>query len=280
MKCKNIFRIFGNSQASDQRAARAARGNQKPDGFGMPRCLSSLTATIRSMGMNIKNSITLPNAPTTARTIPLKSDSHFSGHLVVQTGGSNGTGWEREQVMEVESHLEMNLALILTMRPQVAELENQVLFKWWCPHKKALKCHFFDFRVNLADGSRVAVMVKDSRKLSCPKFCAEARSIATKVTPAFADDVVVMTEADVDPVEIHNATFLDSLKETDPEADAAARRAMRGRLGARSISDIVTDVGLPGRGFRAVGRLLRRGELALTKIERITPEALVCRACA
>ncbi|WP_073130045.1 hypothetical protein [Palleronia salina] len=94
----------------------------------------------------------------------------------------------------------------------------------------------------------------------------------------FADDVVVMTELDVDPIELHNAAFLDSLKETDPEADAAVRRATRGSLGARAISDIVRDVGLPGRGFRAVGRLLRRGELALAKRERITPESLVCRA--
>lgn len=230
--------------------------------------------------MQPKDTITLPNAPTTARTIPLKSDSHFSGHLVVRAGGANSAGWEPEQVMEVESHLEMNLALILTMRPHIAEVENQVLFKWWCPHQKAWKRHYFDFRVNLYDGTRVAVMVKQNRKLSCPKFCAEAQSIAIKVPPAFADDVVVMTESDVDPVEIHNAVFLDGLKEADPEADAAARRAMRGRIGARSISDIVADVGMQGRGFRAVGRLLRRSELALARIERITPEALVYWASA
>lgn len=228
--------------------------------------------------MLLYNTLTLPHAPTTSRTIPLKSDSHFSGHLVVRTGGPNEVTGESDQVMEVESHLEMNLALILSMRPEIADLENQVLFSWSRPQKSAMKRHYFDFRVNFTDGFRTAVMVKESRKLSCPKFCAEAREIASKVTPDFADDVVIMTELDVDPVEIHNAAFLDSLKETDPEADAAARRAMRGMLGARPISEIVSDVGLSGRGFRAIGRLLRRGEVALAKLERITPEAFIYRA--
>ena len=210
----------------------------------------------------------------------MKSDSHFSGHLVVRNGGPNDIGRGSDQVMEVESHLEMNLALILSMRPEITDLENQVLFPWSRSQNSDKKRHYFDFRVNFIDGFRAAVMVKQSRKLLCPEFCAEAREIASKVTPDFADDVIIMTELDVDPVEIHNATFLDSLKEADPEADAAARRAMRSLLGARPISDIVRDVGLSGRGFRAVGRLLRRGEIALTKLERITPESLVYRATA
>lgn len=208
----------------------------------------------------------------------MKSDSHFSGHLVVRNGGPHDIGRGSDQVMEVESHLEMNLALILSMRPEITDLENQVLFPWSRSQNSAKKRHYFDFRVNFVDGFRAAVMVKQSRKLLCPEFCAEAREIASKVTPDFADDVIIMTELDVDPVEIHNATFLDSLKETDPEADASARRATRRMLGARPISEIVSDIGLSGRGFRAVGRLLRRREVALANPVRITPEAQIYRA--
>ena len=173
-----------------------------------------------------------------------------------------------------------NDGVVRARKRTAARRTQSVLFQWWCARSSKWKRHYFDFRVNFTAGSRVAVIVKRSRKLSCPKFCAEARTIASKVPSDFADDVVVITELDVDPIEIHNGAFLDSLKETHPEADAAVRRATRGSLGARPISDIVRDVGLTGRGFRAIGRLLRRGELALTKLERITPETLVCRATA
>jgi hypothetical protein len=228
----------------------------------------------------VRNTISLPAAPNAARSISPKSKGHFSGHLIVDgPGGDCGTAGAGA-VMEVESHLEMEVALVLSVRPEVADLENQVLFKWWDEDGAKWKRHYFDFRVNLRDGSRTAIFVKHSRKLSCEEFCATSRQIASQVTSDFADRVVVMTERDIDPVEIHNAAFLDSLKERDAEADAAARRALRGVQGARSVGELVTEIGLAGRGFRAVGRLLRRREIALVKMERITSEALVSRIAA
>lgn len=118
-------------------------------------------------------------------------------------------------------------------------------------------------------------MVKRSGKLGCPKFCASVQEVRANMNRAFADRVTVMTERDVHPIELHNASFLDGLKELDPEADAAARRAMRGVEGARSIGDLVGKTGLKGRGYRAVGRLIRSRELVLVRMERITSEALV-----
>jgi len=98
--------------------------------------------------------------------------------------------------------------------------------------------------------------------------------------PEFADRVIVLTERNINPVELHNTSFLDSIKELDLEADAAARRAMRGVQGGRVVGEIVKDVGMAARRFRAVGRLLRRGELKLTKLERITAQSFVRRVAA
>ncbi|MBM3333276.1 hypothetical protein FJY63_01300 [Candidatus Sumerlaeota bacterium] len=215
--------------------------------------------------------ITLPLAPRGDRPVQLKSDSHFSGHMVVRSEGLI------PQVVEVESHTEMNIGLVLAMRPDVVDVESQVMFGWREPQTGAQKRHFFDFRVSKRNGDRVAVMVKPGRKRFCANFLAQAREIADRVTADFADDVVLMTDRDICPIELHNATFLDSLKEVDPEADAAVRRAMRRIIGARRISDIVSEVGLRGRGFRAVGRLLRGRELVLSPPTRITSEAAVRR---
>lgn len=219
--------------------------------------------------------IALPLPPRGDRPVQLKSDSHFSGHFVFHRKLKSGV-WPG-QVLEVESHLEMNLALILAMRPQVADLECQMRFDWRSPKTKKWKKHFFDFRVTLVDGSRVAVMVKPSKKLSCPDFCALRDSVDAAMTSDFADRVIVLTERNIDPVELYNATFLNSLTDADPDADAAASRAMHGVQGGRSIGEVVNDVGMGGRGFRAVGRLLRQGDLALTKVERITAGTIVCR---
>lgn len=213
--------------------------------------------------------ITLPMASRGDRSVQLKSDSHFSGAMTVMSGGTTA------QTVEVESNTEMKIGVVLAMRPDVVDLESQVKFECKHPVSGDRKHHFFDFRVHKRNGDRVAVMVKRGAKRSCPKFLAEAQEIADQVTSSFADDVALMTEKNICPVELHNATFLDGLKEVDPEADSLFRRAMRGIRGARQIHDIVSEVGLRGRGFRAVGRLLRRGEFVLQGRERITPEAFV-----
>ena len=215
---------------------------------------------------------TLPSPPDAARPISPKSKGHFTGHLIVGDGGG--------RVLEVESHLEMTIALILSMRPDVADLENQVPFRWKCAQTSKWKTHFFDFRVNKLDGSRTAIIAKRSKKLACEEFRAESLEIARQITTDFADQVTIMTERDIDPVELHNAAFLHGLREVDPEADSAARRFLARTVGAVPVRDIVAAVDLAGRGFRAVGRLVRNKELELLRKERLAMDTLVMRRAA
>lgn len=56
----------------------------------------------------------------------------------------------------------------------------------------------------------------------------------------FADEVRLLTEKDIDPVELHNARILAAFREPDPDADAAAwefpTRAERQSSGVSSRS--------------------------------------------
>lgn len=218
---------------------------------------------------DIFGGMTMP-APTKAgRKITHKRKGHFTGHLVA----GHGAG----EVMEVESNLEMNIGLILLARPEVVELENQVPFQWWCQNSGKWHTHHFDFRANHPDGTRTAIMVKRRQKLACPDFQLLARTIAGQVTDQFADEVTIMTDRDVDPVELHNASYLHSFQDTDPEADSAVRRFVSRSLCAVSVGEIVESVALDSRGFRSVGRLLRNHELSMVKRERFSKEAQVCR---
>ena len=122
-----------------------------------------------------------------------------------------------------------------------------------------------------------ALIVKSGNRLKSARFQDETRRIAAQVTPGFADRVCVMTEAHLDPIEVHNAELIHSVRLPDPEVDAAVRRAIAGIAGAVKIDDLVDWIGLGGRGFRAVVRLVRTYELELNIHERIGNDAFVRR---
>lgn len=216
------------------------------------------------------SAMALPTAARADRTIGPVSKGHFTGHLIVGEGAG--------RVMEVESHLEMNVALVLSNRPDIRCLENQIQFSWIDDGRERVL--FFDFRAYLADGQRMAIMVKPSRKLRCPIFTAEAARISTKVTRSFADRVTIMTERHLDPVELYNAKFLAGLRDIDAEADSAVRRASKDLTGAVKISELASSASESGRGFRAVGRLIRQRELRLVGRTRIELSSYVTREAA
>lgn len=193
---------------------------------------------------------------------------HFTGSIIV--------GEDEGQVIEFESHTERQTALVMLARQEVVDLESQVPFQWIDQTGKARR-HFFDFRISLRDGRRIVLIVKNSRKAAKPDFLAEMRCLACQVTPDVADQVSLITEKHLDPIEVHNAELIHSVRLSDPEADAAVQKVVAGMNGAAKIQDIVTAAGFSGRGFLAVVRMIRSHQLEPVAHERIEPEVLVRR---
>jgi hypothetical protein len=212
-----------------------------------------------------------PAPPDAARQVAMGARHHFSGTLIV--GEDEGTA------VDVESHLEMQVALVMLARRDVVHLETQVPCPWVDAAGHA-RTHYFDFRLMLRDGSRVALIVKPAKTARTARFRETAARIAAQVTPDIADRVCVMTDRHVDPIDLHNAELLHGCRTPDPEVDAAARRMIGGLRGAARIGDLVAALDRGGRGFRAVARLLRSHDLDLVRHERITPEAHVTRRTA
>jgi len=212
--------------------------------------------------------VKMPVRLQTTRKIAKGRREHFTGQF---TFGSD-EGW----TMAIESNTELRVALVTIARSDVVDLENQVPFAWVKPDGKP-GTHFFDFRVLMADGKRRAIMVKSEYRRRQAKVQRELEQIAAQVTRDFADEVVVMTERDVDPVEYFNAEMMHEMRHPDPEADAAARRVMGEIVASAQIQDLVEAIGLGARGFRAVVRLIRSHELELNNKVRIAHEACVRR---
>jgi hypothetical protein len=214
-----------------------------------------------------------PAPPTQGRKVGFGARDHFTGTLVFGEGDG--------QVMEVGSHTEFQVALVMLARPEVVQLENLVPFPW-IDKAGTPRNHYFDFRASLRDGSRTALMVKHDRKLACPRFRDAAAQIAAQVTPAFADRVCLIGPRHLDPVELHNAELILAVRRPDPEADTAAQRLLDTVAGTGTvrIGDLVDRLGLGGRGFRAVVRLIRRGLAELAAHERISHAAGIRRRAA
>jgi hypothetical protein len=215
-----------------------------------------------------ESGVAFPVRRKTVRKIAKGRRNHFTGQFTF--------GPDEGETMDVESNTELCVALVTIARPDVVGLENQVPFAWVKPDGKPAT-HHFDFRALMANGSRKAIMVKSEYRRLHPEVQLELAQIAAQVTPDFAYEVVVMTERDIDPVEYFNAEIMHEMRQSDFEADAAARAAMGEIPATAQIQDLVDRIGLGARGFRAIVRLIRSHELELINKVRIAHEAYVRR---
>lgn len=210
----------------------------------------------------------LPARPIVGRKVAVGAKKHFSCAFVHGPGAGS--------VMHAESLTEKRVALVLLSREDVAELESQVPFRW-IDEDGSEKTHYVDYRATKTDGSRVAIMVKYDNKLEQEEFRAHVACIAGQLPDHFADRVTLMTEAHIDPVELHNATLFNAVRKLDPEADAIMRDAVADLVGAVKIGDLVASSGLAGRGFRSIARLIGAHELELQTPMRIDYDSRVIR---
>lgn len=210
----------------------------------------------------------LPAESRAERTIAAASRGHCTAFPVLGEGPG--------QRMHAESHLELCHFLLLNADRGIADLREQVRFRYGARDEHE---HFFDVVATRTTGERIAFTIKPEDRLRSGRFLAEMQEIAWWVRrKAFAHDVRLLTDADVDPVDLHNARIVAAVRESDPEADAAARAAVGALTGAVSVNDLTAATGLGARGYRAVLRLIRSRALQPVRRERITPSSLVLRA--
>jgi hypothetical protein len=137
-------------------------------------------------------------------------------------------GDDEGRAVNKESHLEMPVALVMLARRDVVHLETQVPYPRVDVAGRA-RTHYFDFRLVLRDGSRVALIVKPAKTA---RFRETGASIAAQVTPDIANRVRIMTDRHVDTVDLHNAELLHGCRTPDPTVDDAARRLIGGQRGS------------------------------------------------
>lgn len=195
-----------------------------------------------------------PPAPTRAsRDIALKGRGSFRGAFVAPLRPEG-------QIVVFDSRGEMNLELVLLACPEVVDVEDQPEPVRYRDENGRWREHTFDVRATMRDGWRTAYAFKAAARAAA--FAPELAVIARHVPKSFADEVVLVTERDLDPIEVQTAEMvLNFRRHRWPEVDAAVGETARGLRGATTIAEIVAATGFAGRAFRSVVLHIADGHL-------------------
>lgn len=215
-----------------------------------------------------KDPVALPRPSQADRKVAKSSPNHCTAYAVL--GSNEGV------VMQGESHLELCHLYLLNDMSNVLHLKEQALFLYgWDVSRPAR--HYFDI---LDNGYRIAFAVKPEVRLTSGRVHREMSEIAWWVEEFnFADEVRLLTGIDIDEIDLRNAQYLAAVREPDPEADAAAFKALCAlpEGAGQSIRDLTVAIGMKDRGYRAAIRLIRNGFARPLRREKLGHQSLIVR---
>ena len=211
----------------------------------------------------------LPELHRGDRKTQVGSTKHFTGCIVMGDGAGCRLG--------TESHLEAQGALILSARPTTLDLVEQVEFRWYDENGE-YHSHYIDLVTTQLDGKVVGYAVRPKENASFDYIKTLARIKEQAIHLCFLDDLRLLTEEDVCPIEWHNAKLLHAGRRPDCFADPVALDVAGRLVGVTTVGDLVDQMGLGGMGFRAVVRLIRSGHLEMVRHERIEYSSEVFKA--
>lgn len=142
-------------------------------------------------------------------------------------------------------------------------MREQVFFYFGA---KCERHHIFDVVVTLRDKRQIAYTIKPENrtksrmKHQMPRvdFLSHIQTVAWWVREiGFADDTRLISDYDLDPVELYNARMIAAVRESDPEAETIAFFTVNEMLGGRTLHDLTLQVGLGAAGYPALLRQIR-----------------------
>lgn len=211
-----------------------------------------------------------PLASRARRKIPKSSRGHFVGELVFNRG-------EQRQRLGFASLYEHNAALCFIYRPDFLDIEEQLAALPYVRPNGTSAVHFFDFRVTFKGGRRVCISVKPERIAQMYQYRATMDCIRQAAIGNICEEVLTVTQCNIDPVELHNAKLFHSARDLEPELDARVKAGLKNIQGPVRICDFLESIELGGAGFRSVARAIRFGQAKLFNREKINSRTLILR---
>lgn len=212
----------------------------------------------------------VPPAPSGgSRTPPLRSAGSHRSTLVDPRSN---------RIIRTESHGELSHALRFLTNPKVENVVEQQPVVPFIDARGKNRKHVFDLLISYRGGHRVACAVKPLRTALKRGFRDELKLIAAQMSPDVADSVMLLTEYSCQPWELTNAKLRYSVLRDAPDVEVI--EIVRGFATARmTIGEIVANVGLAGRAYRAIVRLIANAELIVLSEGIYDYATVVAPAC-
>ena len=177
-----------------------------------------------------------------------------------------------------ESQLEYRCVLCAAYRPDTADIEEQL---GPIPYRKPNGRnghHYLDFRVTLTSGRRIGMAVKSRKAIRDRKFAeftAELRAVSAAAVPTVIDELCLVTEHNINPLDLHNAQIFHAARMADPADDEHLAECVARMSGAQPITQLCRSAGLERGGLAAAARAIRAGRLEMCRRERLAETTLV-----
>lgn len=210
-----------------------------------------------------------PTEASSAHRLPTSFRSRGSNQGVLVTTG------ERPRQIFYDSSGELGVFHYSLARRDVVDIREQqeAIYR---DAAGTVRRHYFDAILTMRDGTRKAISYKPFRRAEAIHFADYLNDLAGRISPAIADEIVLITERDLPRSVLHNAALLHDCRRDPPgEADAAILNVLTKITGQISIADLRDATSYQGEAFRAIVRLIGSGDLVVQGSGRISGDTLV-----
>lgn len=225
------------------------------------------------------NCSALPNDPTnspcraspepsrSSRSIPIRNTSNYRGSIIDHV---------RCREFAYESKLERDFLEIVLARADVVDVEEQPPKVTYVTADGGVKDHWFDSRLLLRDGTRVAVDVKPRARVAQSGIEETQALIFEQFGTAFADIYIVRTEDHMHPDDVLDARLISRARRfADPAADEALTILLGHMHGLCRLGDVVDAIGSGAAAFNAAVRAIGAKILEVQEEKRISLDCMV-----
>ncbi|PJF08826.1 hypothetical protein [Pseudorhodobacter sp. MZDSW-24AT] len=199
--------------------------------------------------------------------IPKSSQGHFVGEFVF--------GIEKPQRVGFASFLEFTTAICTVYLPGFVDLQEQLAPVAFRKANGDIGHHYLDYRATFRNGLRIGIAVKPSHIAKKPEFRAEMQAVAQAAVPAVIDKLAIVTEQNINPVDLFNAKLFHAARRPVFCEDEAIREIRKKLPGPVTVEHLLTEGRSAGVTLFGVARAIHGQGLKLLRKERIALSALV-----
>ena len=216
-----------------------------------------------------RKSFVEPHPSRSTRKISWRSRASCRGTIVLRLQ-------ERQQIVVYESLLELMCVLMICSRNDVVDVWDQPSPVPYSLPDGSQHEHTFDYHVTLSDQLRYAVAIKPVAQIEKYGFDLTLGYIRAALPGQFADEVILMSEADFTRAQAINAQrYHEFSKNLDEEAERKIVRTAICQSRPTTLASLIDLSGLGRRGFRAGFCAIIQGRLNALTVGKIGLQTVV-----